>query len=95
MGLPVLATCHAGIPEGIPRANHRFLAREHDPADLTATLLSLCAERNRWPDIGRRGREWVAASFSTGAEVASFRELLHAVSAARLPSVPGGSTGVS
>jgi colanic acid/amylovoran biosynthesis glycosyltransferase len=74
-GLPVVATVHAGIPEGIPPQHHSFLAREGDADDLAVKILLLSSSRAAWRDMGMRGRLWVERHFALGAEAAAYARL--------------------
>jgi colanic acid/amylovoran biosynthesis glycosyltransferase len=58
-GLPVVATRHSGIPEAVRDGVSGFLVPEHDPGALADRLLRLLANPQLWPEMGRRGREFV------------------------------------
>ena len=80
-GMPVVTTLHAGIPEAIPAANHELLAREGDVENLAQKLLSLASQRERWREIGLRGKEWVIRRFSLNDEIASYQRLFAGITA--------------
>jgi len=84
-GLPVVATRHAGIPEGIPRENHYLLAREGDARDLADKLELLCAQRTRWREIGLCGREWVLKNFTLEGELAEYLQLFAQITSSSTP----------
>ena len=86
-GLPVVATHHAGIPEGLPPENHDWLAHEGDAEDLAHKLASLARTDGRG-DIGRRGREWVRRRFSLEDETDAYLRLLRQPPAADPPPGP-------
>jgi len=79
-GLPVIASLHAGIPEGIPPTNREWLVRENDPQDLADKLYILANQPDRWPAISRAGKDWITRHFSLHGEVDAylsiFKELL-------------------
>jgi colanic acid/amylovoran biosynthesis glycosyltransferase len=57
MGLPVVSTRHAGIPELVDDGVSGYLVPERDVEALVATLRRLIAQRERWPAMGRAGRD--------------------------------------
>jgi colanic acid/amylovoran biosynthesis glycosyltransferase len=65
MGLPVLATRHAGIPEVIEDGRTGRLVPERDSAAIAATLKEMLATPARWPEMGRAGRERIEREFDT------------------------------
>lgn len=75
-GLPCVSTCHSGIPEMIPEANHDLLADEGDTEALTDILRSL-ADRSvkDLKRIAQRGRQKVEEEFSLVDEVSSLRTI--------------------
>ena len=97
-----MATLHAGIPEGLPPANHALLAREGDAEDLAQKLMSLASQRDRWGEFGHRGREWVIRQFSLNDEIATYQRLFEEIATSpaadparratdALPSPAGGA----
>jgi glycosyltransferase involved in cell wall biosynthesis len=72
-GLPCVSTFHAGIPEGIPRENHRFLAPEGDVnglASCVSRLLDASAEEIQ--AIARAGRAHVEDHYDLVKETAKW-----------------------
>jgi glycosyltransferase involved in cell wall biosynthesis len=72
-GLPVLATAHGGIPEGLPAARRDGLAKEKDPTSLATEFLRLWQDRGAWPDRSVEGLAHVRAHFSRQAETAAWQ----------------------
>jgi glycosyltransferase involved in cell wall biosynthesis len=76
IGLPCVSTYHAGIPEMIPEANHRFLAPEGDVTALARCMRTLVQSP---PEdllaISRAGRRRVEEAFSTRSEAAKLHAL--------------------
>jgi glycosyltransferase involved in cell wall biosynthesis len=65
VGLPVIATHHAGIPEMIPEQNQCLLASEGAPGEIAKRILTLCqASRADITDIARAGRAKVKDEFN-------------------------------
>jgi glycosyltransferase involved in cell wall biosynthesis len=65
IGLPVIATRHAGIPEMIPEQNQCLLASEGAPGEIAKRILTLCqASRADITDIARAGRAKVEDEFN-------------------------------
>jgi colanic acid/amylovoran biosynthesis glycosyltransferase len=51
IGLPVVSTWHAGIPELVEHGKTGFLAREHDPDGLAAAVRTLYEHPETWQRI--------------------------------------------
>jgi colanic acid/amylovoran biosynthesis glycosyltransferase len=63
-GLPVIATRHGALPEGILENESGWLVPEKD-VDALAECLKVCLEQpERWPVMGRVGRQFVASQFN-------------------------------
>ena len=79
IGLPCVATRHAGIPEMIPRDNHRFLAPEADVDGIADCMASLVActesELRRTSELGRAH---VSDHFNLSTEVRTLAAIYHA-----------------
>ena len=88
-GLPVIASLHAGIPEGIPPANREWLVREGDPQDLADKLFSLATHPERWPSISRSGKDWITSHFSLNNEVNAYLRLFKELSSVTKPGPKG------
>ncbi|MBW0001640.1 MAG: glycosyltransferase [Verrucomicrobia bacterium] len=63
MGLPVICTRHNGFPESILDGRSGFLAPERDSDALAATLHHAISQPERWPELGRAGREYVEREY--------------------------------
>ena len=61
MGLPVVSTRHAGIPEGVLDGRSGFLVPERDAAALADRLRCLIDHPERWAEMGRAGRAFMEA----------------------------------
>jgi len=64
-GLPVIATRHNGIPEGMEHGITGFLVPERDPEAIVERLAHLVAHPELWPAMGAAGRDFVAQRFDT------------------------------
>jgi colanic acid/amylovoran biosynthesis glycosyltransferase len=62
LGLPIISTTHADIPNVIPAENH-FLASEYDVHDLVSQFEKLLKVDN-WDDISKRGHDYVKSEHS-------------------------------
>jgi colanic acid/amylovoran biosynthesis glycosyltransferase len=62
-GLPVIATRHGALPEGLIDGESGFLVPERDAGALADQLQALIVARDRWPQMGRAGRKFVEASY--------------------------------
>jgi glycosyltransferase involved in cell wall biosynthesis len=64
MGIPVVATRHAGIPEGILDGEHGLLCNEFDVADLARHITQLLTNEQLWNDHHQRGPAFVCEHFN-------------------------------
>lgn len=62
-GLPVLATRHGALPEGLLDGQSGWLVPERDVAALAERLLFLLAHASDWPMMGWTGRGFVATRY--------------------------------
>jgi glycosyltransferase involved in cell wall biosynthesis len=75
-GLPCVSTRHAGIPETVPSANHRFLAPEGDVEAIRNCLERLMdASLEEVRQVSRAGRDHVEKNFSIRKEVRKITEI--------------------
>jgi colanic acid/amylovoran biosynthesis glycosyltransferase len=58
-GLPVIATRHGALPEGLVPDESGLLVPERDVAALLESLYELATHPERWPQMGRTGRRFV------------------------------------
>ena len=63
-GLPVIATEHGALPEGMLPDESGFLVPERDAAALAERLGFLLEHPDLWAGLGRKGREFVEARFN-------------------------------
>ncbi len=63
MGLPVISTIHAGIPEAVLQGETGFLAAEQDSEGLAEFSLRLLNDSDLWQSFSSKGREHVEANF--------------------------------
>jgi len=63
VGLPVIATDHGGLPEGLLPDQSGFLVPERDVKALSDRLSYLVEHPEIWPILGRNGRAFVAARY--------------------------------
>ena len=63
IGLPIVSTNHRDIPNIIPKENH-YLSDEKDAEGLGKTIINLFKNQDEWPEIGRRGRDFVLSQHS-------------------------------
>jgi colanic acid/amylovoran biosynthesis glycosyltransferase len=76
-GLPVLATRHADIPSVVDEDVSALLAPERDAESLAAHLLTLARRPERWPAMGRAGRERVERYHSAETLVVELERRYH------------------
>lgn len=63
VGLPVVSTYHAGIPELVEDGVSGFLVPERDEQALADRLGYLIDHSERWVEIGRAGRQFVEKNY--------------------------------
>ncbi|MGF1498868.1 MAG: glycosyltransferase [Elainellaceae cyanobacterium] len=63
MGLPVVSTRHAGIPEGVIHGETGFLAAERNVEELSHHCLTLLDDSNTWKQFSLRGQDHVRNQF--------------------------------
>jgi len=62
-GLPVVATQHGALPEGMLPGASGFLVPERDVEALAERLSFLIEHPGLWPEFGRKGRKFVEARY--------------------------------
>jgi colanic acid/amylovoran biosynthesis glycosyltransferase len=62
-GLPVIATEHGALPEGMVPGQSGFLVPERDVAALAERIEFLITHPHLWPEMGREGRAFVASRY--------------------------------
>ena len=66
MGLPVVSTMHAGIPELVTDGISGFLVPERSVNDLAERIMYLCDHPEIWPELSHAARRKVEADFDIG-----------------------------
>lgn len=84
MGLPVVSTFHAGIPEGVLHKETGFLAPERDAVGLAEYSLGLLQDSDLWQQFSHRGQEWVKTHFNRREQTKILESLYDAVLQANL-----------
>ena len=62
-GLPVIATRHGALPEGLREGESGLLVPERDVPALAQAMEELLRAPERWPVLGQRGRQFVEERF--------------------------------
>jgi colanic acid/amylovoran biosynthesis glycosyltransferase len=62
-GLPVIATRHGALPEGMREGQSGLLVPERDVPALAHAMEELLNQPERWPDFGQQGRRLVEERF--------------------------------
>lgn len=68
VGLPAIATRHAGIPELVRDGESGWLVAEHDVEGLARVLIEFCHQPQRWAEMGHAGRRLVEAEFNAAVQ---------------------------
>ena len=79
LGLPVLATYHADIPEVVVHGETGLLAPERDVPKLVENLAYLVKHPHEWERMGRTGRARVEWEFDANKQVTRLEEIYDAV----------------
>ena len=61
LGLPIISTTHADIPNNIPKENH-FLAQEGNVSQLVEKFIEFINQQDKWDVISDKGRKFVEAN---------------------------------
>jgi colanic acid/amylovoran biosynthesis glycosyltransferase len=79
IGLPVIATRHAGIPEGVVGGESGYLVPERDVQALAERMSYLIEHEESWAEMGRRGRALIEERFDARKECAKLESLYDSV----------------
>lgn len=74
LGLPVIATYHADIPNVVVPGKSALLSAEGDVEELTQNILFLLKNQHLWHQMGKTGREFIEKYHDIGKEVSSLEE---------------------
>jgi colanic acid/amylovoran biosynthesis glycosyltransferase len=75
MGLPIISTYHAGIPEIVADGKSGLLVPERDSEALADALATLAESQSRWTEMGRHGSNHVESKHSIDAVSTSLLDL--------------------
>ena len=59
LGIPVISTLHADIPNIVAEPIKKFLVPERDLSSLTDAIANLLTKPQTWPEISLAGRKFV------------------------------------
>ncbi len=59
MGLPVISTLHADIPNVVVPGKSALLSPERDCEAMAEHIVQLCRDQDRWQEMGRIGRSFI------------------------------------
>lgn len=79
MGLPVVSTQHAGIPEGVLHGETGFLAAERNAEELAQYCLTLLQDAELWKQFSGRGQDHVRANFDRTKQTRILEDIYAAV----------------
>lgn len=88
-GLPVIATNHGALPEGLLPGRSGFLVPERDAEALAERLIFLLEHPETWAEMGRQGREFVATHYDIARLTAQLVGLYTNVITTNLGPKPG------
>jgi len=75
MGLPIVSTRHAGIPEIVEDGKTGFLAGERDPEAMAAGILRLMTDDALWQEFSAASKRNTAERFDLAAQTRRLEEL--------------------
>jgi colanic acid/amylovoran biosynthesis glycosyltransferase len=84
-GLPVIATRHGALPEGMLEGRSGYLVPERDPQALAQMIAKLAQESEIWPRLGWAGRDLVEREYDLEIRNDALIRLYETVAAARKP----------
>jgi glycosyltransferase involved in cell wall biosynthesis len=79
LGVPVVATHHAGIPEGIVDGSAGLLSAERDVPQLAANILHVLGDDALHADLSRRGVELVQREFDLSLQTQALESIYDTV----------------
>lgn len=79
MGLPVIATYHADIPNIVSPHQSALLSHERDVPGLTKNILKIINNQDTWADMGKAGRAFVEEFHDIKKEVLVLEERYHEI----------------
>lgn len=79
MGLPVVSTFHAGIPEGVLQGETGFLVPERDVDQLANYTLKLLLNPDLWHQFSQRGQTHVRSHFDRATQVQILEDIYRRV----------------
>jgi colanic acid/amylovoran biosynthesis glycosyltransferase len=74
MGLPVVSTTHADIPNIVQPQKSALLSRERDLPGLVSNILSILENQDQWAAMGEAGRAFVEQYHDIKKEVVSLEQ---------------------
>ncbi|MBL8014467.1 MAG: glycosyltransferase [Candidatus Omnitrophica bacterium] len=77
MGLPVVATYHADIPNIVSPQQSALLSKERDIQGLTANILKILNNQDQWAQMGKAGRAFVEEFHDIKKEVVVLEKRYH------------------
>lgn len=87
LGVPVISTHHADIPEVVVEGKGGFLVDEHDVRGLAERLLALAGAPEQWAAMAAAGRAHVEANYDLACQVARLEMIYDEVT--KQHNVPG------
>lgn len=76
MGLPVVATRHAGIADVVEHGKTGFLVEEKDVDSMAKHMLKLASEPEMAEEMGRAGRERIQNKYSMKMSIDKLADIL-------------------
>ncbi len=74
-GLPVVSTCHGGIPELVKDQEEGFLVKERDADALAYRICQLAEDPYLRDQMGKKGREHIEMQFNSARQVQRLEEI--------------------
>lgn len=85
MGVPVVSTFHAGIPEAVSHGVTGTLVPERDSERLAAAILQLLEDRDLWERYHLAAQRFIAAKFDLHKQTAQLEDIYADMLAGRTP----------
>lgn len=74
MGLPVISTLHADIPNVVVPGKSALLSAERDCEAMADNIVRLCREPDRWQEMGRVGRSFIEQHHDIKREICTLED---------------------
>lgn len=80
MGLPIVGSIHAGIPEAVINGETGFLVPEQDHQGLAKSILKLLEDETLWEKMSHNGKQRMQSQFNLSQQTKTLDEIYQTIS---------------